>query len=57
MKCPYCDAPMGWLDHGVCPDCEQYCGCSYNPTSDSDYCSTHRPRRVAAKAAIESANP
>jgi hypothetical protein len=34
---------MSCLDHGVCPTCARQCGCSFSPTSMSDYCSTHRP--------------
>lgn len=43
-KCPACQSPMSQLDHGKCPKCKQYCGCSFNPTCLSDYCSRHRPR-------------
>lgn len=43
MKCPWCGATMQPLDHGVCPECGEYCGCSFNPTSQSDYCNEHRP--------------
>ena len=35
---------MEQIDHGRCPKCRAYCGCSFQPTSMSDYCSTHRPR-------------
>ena len=42
MTCPHCKAPMEYLDHGVCPSCKKYCGCSFSPTVSTDYCDHHR---------------
>lgn len=44
LRCPHCMARMDYLDHGKCPKCGQYCGCSFSPTTMSDYCSEHRPK-------------
>jgi hypothetical protein len=41
--CPTCRAVMDYMDHGFCSDCKKYCGCSFSPTSMSDYCHAHRP--------------
>ena len=41
--CPSCFKRMDYLDHGKCSHCGKDCGCSFNPTSSSDYCSFHRP--------------
>jgi hypothetical protein len=43
MNCPWCGAAMEPMDHGRCPTCQQLCGCSFNPTSSSDWCRVHRP--------------
>lgn len=43
MQCPYCQAKMTEMNHGVCPACKAYCGCSFNPTSSNDYCNYHNP--------------
>lgn len=42
--CPHCFRRMDYLDHGECSHCGESCGCSFDPTSSSDYCSFHRPR-------------
>jgi hypothetical protein len=42
MKCPSCKAEMDYFDHGVCPECKEYCGCSFCPVSDNDFCEEHR---------------
>lgn len=34
---------MHFLNHGVCPSCHKFCGCSKNPTTMGDYCDYHRP--------------
>lgn len=44
MECPTCGAQMYQWDHGICSKCKEYCGCSFMPTSMSDYCTKHRPR-------------
>ena len=46
MSCPFCGKPS---DHGYCKQCEEYCGCSFDPTSLNDYCSYHRPAVIAAE--------
>lgn len=43
MECPNCGESMS-LNHGFCSSCKKYCGCSFNATSDSDFCDTHRPK-------------
>ena len=48
MKCPHCGARMDYLDHGKCSQCFKYCGCSFSPTSMSDYCEAHRPKQKRA---------
>jgi hypothetical protein len=51
MKCPYkdCKAEMEWFNHGVCPKCKRYCGCSFSPTSSNDFCREHRPKEWMKK--------
>ena len=39
--CPNCFKRMDYLDHGRCSHCGRNCGCSFNPTSSSDFCSFH----------------
>lgn len=39
--CPSCAERMDALDHGRCSHCGKGCGCSFNPTSSSDFCETH----------------
>ncbi len=41
--CPSCFKHMSYMDHGKCPHCKQSCGCSFSPTSSSDYCDFHCP--------------
>jgi hypothetical protein len=40
MKCPKCHKLQ---THGYCNTCYTYCGCSFDPTSMSDYCYFHKP--------------
>lgn len=39
--CPHCFNRMGSFSHGKCEKCGQFCGCSFNPCSSSDFCSFH----------------
>lgn len=41
MKCPNCKEDMGSLAHGTCEKCGKSCGCSFEPTSNNDYCEYH----------------
>jgi hypothetical protein len=55
MICPTCSKDMGMIAHGKCEHCQTYCGCSFDPTSSSDYCQFHRravflPRILATRA-------
>ena len=40
--CPHCFKSMGAFGHGTCQHCKQGCGCSFDPTSSSDFCDFHR---------------
>jgi hypothetical protein len=40
--CPHCAVRMDYFDHGKCHACGKGCGCSFNPTSNSDFCDLHR---------------
>lgn len=42
MNCPSCKKAMGWNSHGRCERCGYKCGCSFDPVSASDYCTSHR---------------
>lgn len=44
MKCPHCNGDMTPMNHGICPECKGYCGCSFSPESLNDYCETHKPK-------------
>ena len=44
MDCPTCKKGMGYNSHGKCENCGAYCGCSWDPTSNSDYCDFHNPK-------------
>jgi hypothetical protein len=46
-RCPNCFKQMGMFSHGVCGECGEKCGCSWNPCSMSDYCLFHRPLSMA----------
>lgn len=48
-KCPWCDGDIDVYDHGFCPHCKQYCGCSFDPTSSNDYCEFHKPEWAKEK--------
>ncbi len=41
--CPHCSKDMGAYSHGCCQHCRKMCGCSFNPTSLSDFCRAHHP--------------
>jgi hypothetical protein len=59
MKCPSCRALMTEMDHGRCPRCQKFCGCSFSPTSKGDWCSSHSPWRTRKKRAkpVKQVNP
>ncbi len=44
--CPHCYKRTSAFDHGKCMHCKKGCGCSFNPTSSSDYCNFHGGRPV-----------
>lgn len=52
--CPSCLDNMGCFHHGKCGTCDRECGCSFNPTSSSDYCGYHVPWTLDKRCAVAS---
>lgn len=41
MKCPWCKKYQGFNAHGICENCGEHCGCSFDPQGKNDHCDYH----------------